>query len=45
MLSSFALRELGEVARRADNAALLGGLPDLAVSPDDLVFDLEAGRR
>ena len=43
-VSSFALRELKESARRADNPALLGELPDLEVSAADVVADLEAGR-
>jgi plasmid stability protein len=43
-VSSFALRELGEVARRAENPALLGGLPDLDVSAKDVIADLEADR-
>jgi plasmid stability protein len=43
-VSAFALRELREVARRADNPALLGDLPDFDVSPADVVADLEAGR-
>jgi plasmid stability protein len=43
-VSSFALRELGQVARRADNPALLGELPDLDVSATDVIADLEAGR-
>ena len=43
-VSAFALRELTEAARRADNAALLGELPDLDVSAEDVVADLEAGR-
>ena len=43
-VSSFALRELSDVARRADNPALLGALPDLDVSARDVVSDLEAGR-
>lgn len=43
-VSSFAVRELAEVARRADAPALLGALPDLAVTADDVVADLEAGR-
>jgi len=38
------VRELGEAARRADNPALLGELPDLGVSASDVVADLEAGR-
>jgi plasmid stability protein len=43
-VSAFALRELREAARRADNPALLGPLPDLDVSAADVVADLEAGR-
>jgi plasmid stability protein len=43
-VSAFAVRELSEAARRADNAALLGGLPDLGVAAADVVADLEAGR-
>jgi plasmid stability protein len=43
-VSSFALRELTEAARRADNPALLGDLPDLDVSPADVVGELEAAR-
>lgn len=42
--SAYALRELGEIARRADNPALLGDLPDLGVVADDLVADVQAGR-
>ena len=40
----FALRELRDAARRADNPALLGELPDLDVSAKDVVIDLEDGR-
>jgi hypothetical protein len=43
-VSAFAVRELGEIARRADNPALLSGLPDLAVSADDVVEDLDHAR-
>ncbi len=43
-VSALALRELGETARRAENPALLGELPDLDVSAADVVADLEAGR-
>ena len=43
-VSAFAVRELGEIARRADNPALLGDLPDLRVSADDLVADLDGAR-
>lgn len=44
-LSAFAVRELSDTARRADNAALLGDLPDLPVSATAVVADLEADRR
>ncbi|MDP2710713.1 MAG: hypothetical protein Q8O56_05805 [Solirubrobacteraceae bacterium] len=43
-VSAFAVRELTEAARRADNAALLWDLPDLAVSAADVVAGLDAGR-
>lgn len=43
-LSAFATRELAVVSRRADNPALLAGLPDLAVDADSVVADVEAGR-
>lgn len=43
-LSSFAVRELTEASRRADNATLLGDLADLDVSARDVVADLQATR-
>jgi plasmid stability protein len=43
-VSAFAVRELGEVARRADNPALLGDLPDLGVSAADVVEHLDQAR-
>jgi len=43
-VSAFALRELEEAARRAENPALLGELPDLDVSAGDVIADLEAAR-
>ena len=43
-VSAFAVRELGEVARRADNPYLLGELADLGVSAEDVVADLEEAR-
>ena len=43
-VSSFALRELTDVARRAENPALLGELPDLEVPASEVVADLDAGR-
>jgi plasmid stability protein len=43
-VTSFAVRELAQAARRADNRALLDGLPDLGVPAADVVGDLQAGR-
>ena len=43
-LSAFAARELAQVAQRADNPALLAGLPDLAIGVDTITTDLDAGR-
>jgi plasmid stability protein len=43
-VSALAVRELREAGLRAENPALLGQLPDLDLSPVDLVADLEAGR-
>lgn len=43
-VSAFVVRELGEIARRADNPTLLGDLPDLNVKAEDVLADLDAGR-
>jgi plasmid stability protein len=43
-VGAVAVRELANVSRRADNAALLGSLPDLDVETSSLVEDVEAGR-
>jgi hypothetical protein len=43
-LSAFVVRELTDLSRRADNAALLGALPDLDVDPADIVAALDADR-
>lgn len=43
-VSAFAVRALAEVARRADNPALLGDLPDVGVSAAEVVADLDAAR-
>ena len=43
-LSAFAARELAQVAQRADNAALLAGLPDLGVGTASIVAALDEGR-
>lgn len=44
-VSAFVVRELTELSRRADNAALLGELADLGVTADEVVADVQAGRR
>ena len=44
-VSAFAVRELTDSARRAGNAAWLGTLPDLGVSPEEVVDAIHAGRR
>jgi hypothetical protein len=43
-VSAYALRELAEVARRAKNPVLLGDLPDLDISAEEVVADLQASR-
>lgn len=43
-VSALAVRELTAVSRRADNARLLGALPDLGVGAAAVVADVEAGR-
>jgi plasmid stability protein len=43
-VSAFATRELAQIARRADNPALLAGLPDVGVDADAVVADLDTGR-
>ena len=43
-VSAFAVRELAELARRADNPALLADLPDLGLAAEDVLAELEAGR-
>ena len=43
-ISALAVRELAEVSKRADNAALLDALPDLSVDPSWVVESLEAER-
>lgn len=39
-VSALAVRELADVSRRVDNAALLGALPDLGVDSEKLVQGL-----
>jgi hypothetical protein len=43
-VSAFATRALTAIARRADNPALLGDLPDVGVEAADIAADVEAGR-
>ncbi len=43
-VSAVATRELAEVSRRADNPALLGTLPDLDITTETIVAELDAGR-
>lgn len=43
-LNTLALRELAEVARRADNADLLGALPDLGIAGESIVAAVDEGR-
>lgn len=43
-VSAVAVRELAAVSRRADNPALLGALPDLAITTASIVGDVEAER-
>ncbi len=44
-VSAYVTRELAIIARRADNPALLEGLPDLGVEAGDVVADIDAARR
>lgn len=43
-VGAVAVRELADVSRRADNAALLGTLPDRGTAAAELVADVDAGR-
>lgn len=43
-VSAMAVRELAQSTCRAENPALLGDLPDLSVSAEDIVDALHAGR-
>lgn len=43
-VNAVAVRELAEVTRRADNAALLEALPDLGVDVQTIVDGVEADR-
>lgn len=43
-VSAMAVRELAESTRRADNAALLGALPDLDVPASEVLAALDGAR-
>lgn len=43
-LNTYVLRELAEASRRADNAELLGVLPDLNIATEDIVAAIDEGR-
>lgn len=43
-LNAFAVRELGEVSRRADNGALLEALPDLEIGTSHIIAALDDSR-
>jgi hypothetical protein len=43
-LSTFALQELSETAKRADNAQLLGALPSAAIEPTTILEALRQSR-
>ena len=44
-VSAVAIRELADVTRRVDNAALLAALPDAGIDSDDIVGMVESERR
>jgi plasmid stability protein len=44
-VNALAVRELADVSRRADNAALLAALPDAGVDAAEIVAAVEDGRR
>jgi plasmid stability protein len=43
-VGALAVRELAAASRRADNAALLGDLPDLGISTEEILRELERAR-
>lgn len=43
-MSAFAVRELAEAARRAENESLVGDLPHLGLTAADALTDVERGR-
>ncbi len=44
-VNALVVRELSGAARRADNAELLAGLPDLGITPAEAAADIAEGRR
>ncbi len=43
-VGAMAVRELSEISRRADNPALVGGLPDLGIDMSTIVEGIERDR-
>lgn len=43
-VSAFAIRELAQIARRSNNPALLGDLPDLDIEAAEVVAIIDSGR-
>lgn len=43
-VNAVVVRELADLSRQVDNAALLATLPDLATNTASIVADIEAGR-
>jgi hypothetical protein len=43
-VNAFVVRELRQVAARAENPTLLADLPGFGLGADDIVVELEAGR-
>jgi hypothetical protein len=43
-VSAVAVRELADVSRRADNPALMGGLPDLGIDTSTILEGLDQER-
>ncbi len=43
-VGAIAVRELSDVSRRADNAALIGLLPDLDVDASEILAEIDHGR-
>ncbi len=43
-VGAVAVRELADVSRRADNPALLGALPDLAIDVSQIIVEVDSER-